>query len=129
MRRRGRQQYRVRTTLPATRLVHARASVRVCLALLALALAACGGRTGPLEDETVGETDAEGGAPPGHHPTTIGACVLCDDQVQCSHCYVQAYLDTFRCPPLVLAPDDACWSLDERHVDQYGFAYTCFYCP
>ena len=99
------------------------------VALLALGLAACGGRTGPLEDELEGTTDAEGGASGGHAVTIIGGCVLCDDQVECTACYVHGFVDTFRCPPIAPAPEDSCWSLDESHVDQFGFAYTCFYCP
>jgi hypothetical protein len=99
------------------------------VALLALLVVACGARSGPLDEETGGA----GGAPVttgvGSGSTGVDACQICEREVECGQCLVQAFDDTIRCPPAIRILLEDCWSLDEVHTDQYSFTYTCFYCP
>ena len=103
------------------------------LTLLLLLGLACGARTDPGgKGQGVGAYGAgdggSAGAGGGQEPP-VGDCQLCTGTVECSHCYIQAYEDTFRCPPGVPMPGSSCWGLDEVHVDKQGVVFTCYYCP
>jgi hypothetical protein len=101
---------------------------RLRWAAVALAITACGARTDLSDDD--GEAGDESGTGGGGHGSVspMGACHRCDGSVVCTHCYVQAYATTYRCAPTAPSPG-ACLNLGEIHVDQYGAAYTCYYCP
>jgi len=97
------------------------------LALVA-GTAACGARSGP-DGELGGYGPAPGGPGAGSSGSPDGTCALCDGQIECGHCLVEAYEWTYRCAPAAAPPDGECWDLRELHVDQYGRSYTCYYCP
>ena len=105
-----------------------RAGAAGLLLALACGLGACGARSGP-DGEPGGYGPMPGDAAAGVSGVPDAPCALCDGQIECSRCLVQAYEWTYRCAPAVSPPDDECWDLREQHVDQYGRAYTCYYCP
>lgn len=82
---------------------------------------------GPDDGED-GETSTATGTSTGTHIDWGGDCALCDGHVECGHCLIQAFQDTYRCPPGAGAPEAGCMNLKEWHRDQYGAVYTCFYC-
>ncbi len=103
-------------------------AVGTACSLLALAafVVACGARSGPDTDPgEFGGTGPASGAGAG----SSGPCALCDGQIECNHCLIEAYEWTYHCVPMAPPPQGSCWDLREQHTDQYGRAYTCYYCP
>jgi hypothetical protein len=97
------------------------------LALVAGAVA-CGARSEP-DGEPGGYGPLPGGPEAGASSVPDATCVVCDGQIECGHCLIEAYEWTYRCTPSATPPDGECWDLRELHVDQYGRSYTCYYCP
>ena len=97
---------------------------------LAASAGACGARSGPDSDPgEFGGTGPAVGAGAGSSSLPPGPCAMCDGQIECGHCLIEAYEWTYRCVPMAPPPGDGCWDLREQHVDQYGRPYTCYYCP